>query len=116
MTECQNAIDWSNEILKKSLERVMFADEKRPTRKINKIQKLLGDQTISKAHARHITFQQAKEAGLRVMALEEDNVLQDLILSLHHLLCLTFEQTTSVKIFANNFGSAYVTHGVLAKK
>lgn len=116
LTECQNAIDWSNEILKKSLERVMFADEKRPARKINKIQKLLGDQTISKAHARHITFQQAKEAGLRVMALEEDNVLQDLILSLHHLLCLTFEQTTSVKIFANNFGSAYVTHGVLAKK
>lgn len=116
LTECQYAIDWSNEILTKSLKRVMFASDKRSGPKIRKIKKLLGDQTISKAHARHINFQQAKNAGLKVVALEEDNTLQDLVLSLHHLLCLTFEQTTSVKIFANNFGSAYVTHGVLAKK
>lgn len=116
LTECQFAIDWSNEILTKSLKRVMFANDRYATKKIKEIQKLLGDQTISKAHARHITFQQAKKSGLKVKALEDDNELQDLVLSLHHLLCLTFEQTSAVKIFANNLGSAYVTHGVFARK
>ncbi len=116
LTECQFAIDWSNEILTKSLKRVMFANDKRATSKIKAIKKLLGDQTISKAHTRHITLQQAKEAGLKIVALEDDNELQDLVLSLHHLLCLTFEQTSAVKIFANNVGNAYVTHGVFARK
>lgn len=52
--------------------------------------------------------------GLNVQSLESDDKLQDLVLSLHHLLCLTFEQTTAVKIFANDKGSAYITHGVPA--
>ena len=55
-------------------------------------------------------FQKAQEAGLKVIALEDDNVLQDLILSLHHLMCLTFQQTTSVKVFANDMGAVCVNH------
>lgn len=116
LTECQFAIDWSNEILTNSLKRVMFAKDKHAKSKIKAVIKLLGDQTTSKAHARHITLQQANEAGLKVVALENDNELQDLVLSLHHLLCLTFERTTAVKIFANNFGNAYITQGTLANK
>ncbi|MCM1130046.1 MAG: hypothetical protein NC211_09280 [Alistipes senegalensis] len=112
ITECQNAIDWSNEILTESLKRVMFkdCDEKVQIRKIENVLKLLGDQEVSKTHSRHITRKKAQEAGLKVVALEDDNALQDLILSLHHLMCLTFQQTTSVKIFANDMGSVYINH------
>lgn len=112
LTECQNAIDWSNEILtKKSLQRGMFSGDDNASEKIKKIQTLLGDQDFSKTHARHITRCQALEYGLNVKSLESDDKLQDLVLSLHHLLCLTFEQTTAVKIFANDKGAAYITHG-----
>lgn len=116
LTECQNAIDWSNEILVNSLKRVMFSKDKLADTKIKSIKQLLGDQTISKAHSRHIGFRQAKSAGLKVKPLERDNELQDLVLSLHHLLCLTFLQTSTVKIFANNLGNAYVIHGTPASK
>ena len=112
ITECQNAINWSNEILSNSLKRVMFKDDiaRERSKKISKVRKLLGDQEVSKAHARHITRKKAQEAGLKVIALEDDNVLQDLILSLHHLMCLTFQQTTSVKVFANDMGAVCVNH------
>ena len=114
LLDCQNAIDWSNDILKKSLRRGMLSGDKDADEKIQKIQKLLGDQDFSKAHARHITRGQAMDYGLNVRSLESDDKLQDLVLSLHHLLCLTFEQTTAVKIFANDKGAAYITHGVPA--
>lgn len=116
LTDCQNAIEWSNEILTKSLKRVMLADDSKAASKIRTIKKLLGDQTFSKAHSRHITYQQAKAAGLKVKALEDDDLLQDLVLTLHHLLCLTFEQTSAVKILANNHGIAYVTHGSISQR
>ena len=114
LIECQNAIDWSNDILTKSLQRGMLAGDKDAAEKIKKIQKLLGDKDFSKTHARHITRRQAMDYGLNVQSLESDDKLQDLVLSSHHLLCLTFEQTTAVKIFANDKGSAYITHGVPA--
>ena len=114
LLECQNAIDWSNDILTKSLRRGMLSSDENADEKIKKIQTLLGDQDFSKTHARHITWRQAKDYGLNIKSLESDDKLQDLVLSLHHLLCLTFEQTTAVKIFANDKGAAYITHGVPA--
>lgn len=111
LIDCQNAIDWSNEILTNSLKRVMFEGDPDAEQKVKKIKSLLGDQTISKTHSRHITRRMAQDYGLKVVALEEDDKLQDLVLSLHHLMCLTFEQTTAVKIFANDKGAAYITHG-----
>lgn len=105
---CQNAIDWSNEILSTSLERCMLKGKRDKKEKIKKILTLLGDQTVSKAHNRHISREQAKSAGLVIEDLGNDNKLQDLILSLHHLLGITFEQTSAVKIIANDRGAAYI--------
>lgn len=113
---CQNAIDWSNELLSKSLERCMFKGRRDKKDKIRKILTLLGDQSVSKAHSRHISREQAKSAGLIIEDLESDNELQDLVLSLHHLLGITFEQTSAIKIIANDCGATYIRQANPLKK
>lgn len=101
LTTCQNALEWSKEILVNSLKRVMLKDTSNQRKQIDKIVSLLWNQKVSKNHSRHINKEQAKNAGLVVRDLEEDNDLQDLILSLHHLLCLTFQQTSLLKIISS---------------
>ena len=112
LTICQKAIEWSDEILSESLKRVMFSDynEDEQKAKIESARLLLSDQNISKAHNRHITRKQAQDAGLVVSALEDDNELQDLILTIHHLMGFTFQQSPAIKIFANNQGAAYIVN------
>ncbi|MBS7328950.1 MAG: hypothetical protein KIG68_09450 [Oxalobacter sp.] len=112
LTMCQKAIEWSNDILSDALKRVMFAnyDEDTQEAKIESVRLLLGDQNVSKAHNRHIPRKQAQDAGLVVTALEDDNELQDLILTVHHLMGFTFQQSPAIKIFANDQGAAYIVN------
>ena len=92
----------------------MFRDElqqdARNTEKhIEKIIKLLTDQDITKSHNRHISTPVCIEAGLKITQMEEDQELQDIILSVHHASALTIANTTAVKITENQNGKSYVT-------
>lgn len=110
ITSCQHAVNWSDELLRRFLTKCMFADEDETTRdaKIDVIAELLGKQSTSKSHNRHISQDVAEQLGLRVVRLEDDNALQDVVLTLHHALTITFAQTPAVKIIENHKGVAYV--------
>ncbi len=107
---CKNAIDWSKEILINSLEQVMLKNDPNAKQKLDAIVKLFWDQSVSKNHARHINKEQARQAGVNITDLEANDKLQDLVLSLHHLLCLTFQQTTAIKIVTSGINKAYITN------
>lgn len=62
----------------------------------------------SKTHSRHFDRDKCKEAGLEVINLEEDNELQDIVLSIHHCCMILAEQTQVVKIVENNIGGCYI--------
>lgn len=111
ITSCQHAIDWSQKLLETALTNCMLKDMPEQQRKdtIKKIADMLGQQKSAKHHNRHISQEAAKALGLKVVALEDDNVLQDLVLTLHHALTITFSQTASVKIVENHKGIAYVS-------
>ena len=49
-----------------------------------------------------------KDIGLKVEELEEDQKLQDLVLSVHHATIISLTQTHAVKIMENNIGKSYV--------
>lgn len=116
LTICDRAVEWSEEILKTSLTHNMLADISHDKalleERLEPIVRLLVDQTESKNHARHINRDRAREAGLKITNLEDDQKLQDLVLTLHHLLCITFQQTTAAKIISSGAGDgqAYITH------
>lgn len=110
ITSAQHAVDWSDQLLKQYLSTCMFAslDEAERTRRIDAIADQLGKQSTSKSHNRHYSQARAIELGLNVAKLEDDQKLQDLVLTLHHALTHTFTQTGAVKLMENHLGVAYV--------
>jgi membrane-bound ClpP family serine protease len=110
ITSAQHAIDWSDQLLRKYLTQCMLKadDPTERSAKIEKIADLLGKQTTSKSHNRHINPEIAADLGIKVIALEKDQALQDLVLTLHHAYTHTLSQTAAVKIIENQNGVAHV--------
>ena len=97
---CQKSIELSNNILKESLKENMFKDENNEDI-IDEIVDTLGSRKQTKVHDRHIPFEWCKKMGLKVTALENNQDLQEYVLSIHHSCMEIFELGTIYKIFAN---------------
>ncbi len=106
--ECEKAIAWSNEMTDEWLRSGMFAQDASPDPKIPKILEELGDHALTKSHARHLSIERCRDMGLKVIALEDDQDLQDSVLSLHHACMLTFTATPAFKVIENQRGIAFI--------
>jgi ATP-dependent protease ClpP protease subunit len=87
--ECEKAITWSNQMVTEWLISGMFAGQMEAKSKAERVMVELADHALTLSHARHLSFQKCKEIGLEVKPLEEDDALQDAVLSVHHayILC-----------------------------
>jgi len=59
-------------------------------------------------HARHIHFDECKAMGLDVELIEDDQKLQDLVLTVHHCYMHSLMNTASFKMIENHNGAAVV--------
>lgn len=115
--ECEKAIAWSEEMVKDWLLSGMFqasgqesAQELEALKgKADKVIFEMGSHALTKSHARHISLDQAKIIGLNVVALEDDQKLQDAVLSLHHAFILTLTDTSCFKIIENQLNVAVIS-------
>lgn len=105
-SQCAQAIKMADEVVTKNLMECMFAGEIDAADKAKAIVELLGSHNETKTHSRHIHVAQARGLGLKVVSLEDDEKLQDAVLSVHHAYILTFEQTGAFKIIENHQGTA----------
>jgi hypothetical protein len=108
---CSQAIDWSEEMVSNWLKENMCADDKS---KVKGIMKMFSDHKTQKSHARHISKAQCEAVGLTISALEDNQDLQDAVLTTHHAFMHTFSHTPAVKIIENHRGIAYVEAAVPA--
>ena len=76
---------------------------------IDRIVEKLNEHDSSKAHGRHFDMNFCISAGLKIKSIEEDNDLQDAILSVHHAYTHTISALPVVKIIESNSGSAYIS-------
>jgi hypothetical protein len=106
--ECQKAIAWSNEIVKEWLMSGMFDGDSDAEEKADNIISELGDHALTKSHARHISLKRAREIGINVIALEDDNEFQEAALTVHHACIQTLSATPACKIIENHLGIAYI--------
>jgi hypothetical protein len=106
--ECEKAIAWSEEMAREWLVEGMFAGFDHAEDKAEQVITELGDHALTKSHARHISMRRAKEIGLEIVALEDDQNLQEAVMSVHHTCILTFEGTPAFKIIENHEGIAYI--------
>lgn len=106
--ECQKAIVWSEEMVKEWLISGMLNDDPDPAGKADYIIKELGDHALTKSHARHISASKCKEIGLKVEMIEDNQDLQDAVLSVHYSCIHTFSSRLAIKIIENQNGTAYI--------
>jgi hypothetical protein len=102
---CRQSITWSEDLVEAWLSRNMCAGN---TANAKKIKEEFSDHKNLKSHARHISKETCSKAGVNVIDMEDDNELQDLILSIHHSFMHTFVSSTCTKIVENQFGVAYI--------
>ena len=108
IVECEHAIDLSKTLVLDWLTEYMFSKEQNAEETIKKIADTLANHSLFKSHRRHIDREQAKEIGLKVENLEDDDKLQDLVLSVFHATTHTFDGTGAVKIIENQLGKAFI--------
>ena len=61
----------------------------------------------NKSHLRHFGIEKCKQLGFVIEELEENDELQDAVLSVHHAFTITFDQERHAKIIMNHFGQGY---------
>jgi hypothetical protein len=107
---CQRAITWSETLAKKWLVENMLASVESKERIADEIVKKISDPDTTYSHGRHIHLDQLESYGLKIVRLENDNDLQDLVLTVHHAYIHTFQNSTAIKIVENHRGIATVLH------
>lgn len=105
LTSCEQAIELSKILAKEWLLSNMCEGD---ATKANTILELFSSHSETKMHARHIGKEKCKEAGLKIVDIEDDQILQDLLLTVHHAFMHTFSASTAIKIIENQDGNAYI--------
>jgi len=108
IVQCENAIELSKILVTDWLEKYLFASEENAKSKSEETAKKLADHSLFKTHSRHIGRDHARELGLRIVDLENDQILQDKVLSVFHATTFTFDATAATKIIENHLGKAYI--------
>jgi len=106
--ECQKAIDWSNQMTEDWLKSGMFLGEADAATKAAAVVKDLADHAVTLSHARHLPIERCRAIGLRVTAMEDDQELQERVLSVHHACMLTLSATPAFKLIENHKGVAFI--------
>lgn len=102
---CKKAIEWSETMVSQWLENNMCNGDKD---KVANIISTFANHTIQKSHSRHISKSECQEIGLVICDLEENQALQDAVLTTHHSFMHTFSITNCVKLIENQNGVAYI--------
>lgn len=108
LVQCQNALALAEDLVAEWLSRWMFHDQDGRDAKARSVAKRLSDHSAFKSHGRPIHRDAAVAMGLVVEQLEDDQLFQDLVLTIYHACSHVFSATPSVKIVENHLGRAYV--------
>lgn len=102
LTACSDAVKWSEELAERWLTGV------NPHIDMNKVKKVFINHNHSYSHSRHISKDDCLSAGLPITNLEDNQDLQDAVLSLHHCYMILIDMISIVKIVMNQEGRAFL--------
>lgn len=108
--ECEKAIELADLMVRNWLLTGMFHDDPQAVTKADNIVQALNDHAGTKTHSRHLHIEDAIGFGLKVVQLEDDAELQDLVLTVHHAYMHTFANSTAGKVIENHNGAIIVLH------
>ena len=99
---CTKTIELSKSKVSEWLNTYMFKNDK--VKSGEEIANWLGNFNEHKTHGRPINYSLARDKGLKITLLEDDQQLQDKVLSVFHAALVTFDVAPCVKIIENHLG------------
>lgn len=106
---CENAATLSKTLVAEWLASYMFSGDPEAHEKAASIADWLADDAQHLSHSRALTREALVGRGVRVTALEDDQELQEAVLSVHHAYLHTFSGSAA-KIVENHLGKRFVQH------
>lgn len=106
---CEKHIKLAKEKVSLWLKSYMFSGDTNAGEIANDIAEWLGNDENHLTHGHPISIKEAEEHGLKVCPLEDDQNLQDKVLSVFHSSIVTIEMTSCVKIIENHLGVGVFT-------
>jgi len=107
---CKSAGDLAEELVAKWLKEYMFSGDADKVNVADEIAAWLSNDKAHLSHGRALTRDQLRDKGMKIVNLEDDDELQDAVLSVHHIAMHSF-QSSAVKIIQNHIGSVFIQHG-----
>jgi ATP-dependent protease ClpP protease subunit len=107
LIEASKANDYSEEIVKNWLERKNIKNSA-------EIANYFNNPALHKSHGKRIDRKDAREKGLCVIDLEDNQDLQEAVLTAYHTMTIFFEKTPASKIVVSNFGKRWIKNIVPA--
>lgn len=106
---CKDAEKLSKEIVTKWLKTYMFSELSDAAEKAKRVADFLSSyEDRFRSHSRRIDRDTLRNQGLKVIDLEDDHKLQDLVLSVHHAISHLMDKTPTTKIVENHIGKSWL--------
>ena len=106
--ECNQAMDLSKELAEEWARQYMLSDADGADEAAESLAEELTDYEKFKIHNRHLHRDKARELGMEVSDLEDDDELQDLVLTIYHATTLTHDNHSIAKIIETHQGNTYM--------
>lgn len=112
LTQCEYAVQWSRTFVRDALKKNMLQRARNKDELARNIVRALSSAAVNKAHNKHLHFARLKSLGVKVESLEDDQDLQEAVLTVHHSYIHTMTNTPCLKIVENQDGRALVRNMV----
>ncbi len=106
--DCKKADQWSKTMVKQWLISGMFTGLPDADKRAEDVVMYFADHAETLSHDRHISADLAKSKGVAVSMLEDDQEIQDAVLSVHHICTHSLMSTSACKIIENSLGVAQI--------
>ena len=108
LPQCTRAREQAVEMVSSWLQRFMLADHPNSETKSKEVAAWFTNYDNFGSHGERVGRVEPRRMGLKVQDLEENQQLQDAVLSIHHATMHTFSGTPATKIIENHHGRAWI--------
>lgn len=108
VSQCEQAVEMAEKFVHKRLVDNMLKDNPDAEAKASAIVQGLSDVDVNKSHARHIHIDDCEALGLVIERLEDDQALQEAVLTVHHCYMHSLSVSGAAKIVENHTGATFM--------
>lgn len=108
LQEAQNAQDYGEQMVSRWLQARMFEGQSDASAKANRVAGHFNDAAMHKSHGRRIDRDEARSVQVVVEDLEDDQSLQEAVLTAYHVMTITFEKSPAAKLITSDGDKTWV--------